>query len=299
MNFKKSELNFIKGTVKFEEPMSRHTSFKIGGPADVFIVPRDEEDLLNVLRYARNNTTDVFILGGGSNILVGDKGIRGFVVSLNAPAFKRLDFDGRYAHIGAGALTSRFIAATAAHGLGGCEFLAGIPGTIGGAIMMNAGRTSCAIGDLLEEVTVLDGLKEVKLKREDLNPSYRDSGLEGLVLISACLKLKGKSKAEAEAGIKENLKKKRRTQDLEFPSAGCVFKNPSEDISAGRLIDLSGFKGYSAGRAMVSEKHANFIINRRDATASQVRRLIDEIQKKVFKDYRIMLKLEVKFIGEF
>ncbi len=310
MRIKRDELNFIRGIVKFDEPMSRHTSFRIGGPVDVWIAPHDVEDLLNILRYAQENGIEVFVLGGGSKILVGDKGIRGFVIILSNPNFRYIKFNGQFIDVGCGAKISEFLSQSAERNLGGCEFLAGLPGTIGGALMMNAGSPSNGIGDFVEEVIAIKDLKKVSLKKEQINFSYRSSGLSeftpnqdfsgsGFILITAKVKLADKEEGVIRNEIKDNLDRKRKVQDLGRPSVGCIFMNPSKDVSSGKLIEDTGFKNRSVGGAYVSEKHANFILNRKDAKASDVLRLIEEIQKKVFKDSGIMLKLEVKLVGEF
>ncbi|MDD4879211.1 MAG: UDP-N-acetylmuramate dehydrogenase [Candidatus Omnitrophica bacterium] len=279
--------------------MGRHTTFKIGGPADIFVCPEDVDDLLNILRYAELHKMDHFIIGGGSKLLVGDKGIRGFVISLVAPAFSGIEFEGDTAAAGCGIKVHELIKKAAEKDLGGLEFLAGIPGTLGGALTMNAGWPSRAIGDLVEEITALKGLEKVKIGKDGLKFSYRSSSLGGLVLVSARLKLEKKAKDKIEAEMKKNLEKKRKTQELGYPSVGSIFLNPSGSSPAWELIDKCGLRGKSAGGAAVSEKHANFIINRGNASASDVRKLIDEIQKIVFKEHQIMLKLETKLIGEF
>lgn len=292
-------MNFIKGAVNFDELMSRHTTFKIGGPADVFVCPEDVDDLRDILRYAGSHKTDHFIIGGGSKLLVGDKGIRGFVISLAAPAFNGIEFDGETAVAGCGIKIYELIKKMAEKDMGGLEFLAGIPGTLGGALTMNAGWPSRAIGDLVEEITALKDLEKVKLGKGELKFSYRSSNLDGLVLISAKLKLEKKTKDDIETETKKNLEKKRKTQELGYPSAGSIFLNPSGSSPVWEIIDKCGLRGKSVGGAAISQKHANFIINRGNATASDVRKLIDEIQKIVFKEHQIMLKLETKLIGEF
>lgn len=302
MPVKKEDLSFIKGTVKFDEPMSRHTTFKIGGPADIFVCPADEGDLLNILNYAAAHKMETLLIGGGSKLLVGDKGIRGFVISLDSPSFGKLDFEGEFVEAGCGLKVHELIKKAARRDLGGLEFLAGIPGTLGGALMMNAGWPTKAIGDFVEELTAVEtapGLKKVRLGKADLKFSYRSSNLEGLILICAKLKLEKKAGEIIEAETKKNLEKKRQTQDLAYPSAGSIFLNPSGTMPAWQVIDKCGLRGEAVGGAAVSAKHANFIINRGKATAADVRFLIEDIQKKVFKDHQIMLKLEAKLIGEF
>ncbi|KPK41868.1 MAG: hypothetical protein AMJ78_04275 [Omnitrophica WOR_2 bacterium SM23_29] len=299
MKMDPTKLEFIKGEVRYDEPMSRHTWFKIGGPADVWVAPNGVEDLLNILRYARDNGVDTFILGDGSKLLVGDKGVRGFVIVLRNPSFRCMKFEGEVIDLGCGTKISEFLSGAMQHGLGGCEFLAGLPGTIGGALIMNAGSPSNGIGDFAEEVIAIKDVTVTSLKKGQIEFSYRNAGLNEFILLGARLRLVSKDVDEIQAQIDKNLSRKRQTQDLSYPSVGCIFKNPSESILSGRLIERSGFKGYSIGDACVSIKHANFILNRGSAKASDVLRLIDEIQKKVFNDHGIMLELEVKLIGEF
>jgi UDP-N-acetylmuramate dehydrogenase len=299
MPVKKEDLKFIKGTVKFEEPMARHTTFKIGGPAEIFVYPSDQDDLLNILRYAAEHKMGAFTVGGGSKLLVGDKGIRGFVISLNAPSFNKLDLDSELVSAGCGIRINELLKRAAEKGLGGLEFLAGIPGTLGGALVMNAGWPVKAIGDRVEEVTLIKDLGKTTLGKSDLKFSYRSSNIGDTILISAGLKLDKKTKENIEAEINRNFEKKRQAQDLSRPSVGSVFMNPSGTMPAWQVIEKCGFRGVSIGGAAVSEKHANFIINKGKATAADVRALIGEIQNKVFKEHQIMLKLEVKLIGDF
>lgn len=299
MPVREEDLKFIKGTIKFEEPISGHATFKIGGPAEIFVYPSDEEDLLRVLEYAYGHKMGVFVIGGGSKLLVGDKGIRGFVISFSAPSFGKLNIEGDTVVAGCGLKVNELLKKTSSEGLGGLEFLSGIPGTLGGALVMNAGWPNRAIGDCVEEVTLIRGLEKMVLGRSELTFSYRSSNLEGSVLLSAKLKLEKKPVDRVEAEIKSNLEKKRKTQDLGHPGIGSIFLNPSGKVPAWRVIESCGFRGKSVGGAAVSEKHANFIINRGGATAVDVRALIDEIQKKVFKEHQIVLKLEAKLTGDF
>ncbi|MFH0771889.1 MAG: UDP-N-acetylmuramate dehydrogenase [Candidatus Omnitrophota bacterium] len=299
MQINKKNLKFIRGEVRFDEPMSRHTTFKIGGPADVWIAPRDKEDLLSVLRFAKENLVNVFVFGGGSNVLVADKGIRGFTISLSGPAFRYAEFNDCKVRVGCGMRLAEFILEAADRDLGGCEFLAGVPGTIGGALVMNAGGALTSVGDFVCEATVIKDLTAINLTKERLNFSYRDSALKEFILIEAVLNMARRNKDDIIRQLRENLLRKNESQDLAYPSAGCIFTNHSPQLSSGKLIELSGFKGASAGSAVVSERHANFIVNRGGAKACDVLTLINEIQKKVFKEHGIMLKLEVKLAGEF
>ncbi len=293
------DLKFVKGKVKFEEPMSGHTTFRIGGPAEIFVYPSDEEDLVRVLDYADSHKMGVFVIGGGSKLLVGDKGIRGFVVSLNAPPFGGIDIKDDAVSAGCGLKVGELLKRTASEGLGGLEFLSGIPGTLGGALVMNAGWPTRAIGDYVEEVTLIRGREKMAVGRSGLKFSYRGSNLGDAVLLSVKLRLEKKRADNIEAELKANLEKKRKTQDLGYPSVGSIFLNPSGKVPAWRVIESCGFRGKAVGGAAVSEKHANFIVNRGGASASDVMELIDKIQKKVFKEHQIVLKLEAKLTGDF
>jgi len=230
----------LKGKVRLGEPLSRHTTFKIGGKARFFLEPRDIADLKLSLALLKKYKIPYFVMGAGSNILVSDKGLKAAVVSLRAPSFSKIEFGKGYMKVGCGVLLSRALAHAVKKGFSGPEFLAGIPGTVGGALLMNAGVThpGCSIADLIEAVTVLAPSGRIKtLRSKDLKFSYRHSNLSRYIILSARLRMHKARPQAIRNKIKEYLEYRRRTQEVSWPSAGCVFKNPRGD-SAGRLIDL-------------------------------------------------------------
>lgn len=263
--------------------------------------PWELRDIIRLARAARINTR---VIGAGSNILAQDKGVKGLIVKLDSPLFKRISLESSSrVKAGAGASLSRFIAFCRSRSLAGSEFLTGIPGTIGGGLAMNAGISvksankkikDQAIGDLVEIVRVMDyngGIKELKAK--DIKFVYRDSGLSGYIILEAVFKLRKGDKNRVTRNIRECAFRRRQSQDYSFPSAGCVFKNPPAD-SAGRLIDQSGLKGKKAGGAAVSRKHANFIVNLGNARAKDVLSLIALIKKEVKRNFKVNLEPEIK-----
>jgi UDP-N-acetylmuramate dehydrogenase len=284
----------LKGRVKTEVLLSRYTTFKIGGKADFLIEPFDLEDLKKILKKSKENKLKVFIMGQGSNLLVRDEGINGVVVRLNSDYFKKIKILDDCIWASSGLNLSKILQFCIKNGLSGLEFLAGIPGTLGGALAMNAGTKEASIGERVKEVKVMDYNGNVKrLNCDDIKFGYRDSSLKRFIILEALLKLERKSKKDILNKIKHFQKYRRLTQELLYPSAGCIFKNPS-GFSAGELIDACGLKGKSIGGAEVSLKHANFIINRNHASAKDVLELIDYIQDKVKKKFNIDLELEIE-----
>ncbi len=284
----------LKGKVRFLEPLAKHTTFKIGGPAEFFIEPEDIADLKLLLNLVKRYKIPVFLIGGGSNILINDKGIRGAVLHLNSPYFKRFIFKNNRLEAGSGVMLSRMVLKTYKRGLSGVEFLSGIPGTLGGALVMNAGAWGRNIGDLVEEVNVMDYNGNIKsLGKKKIKFGYRQSSLEKFVILSACLKLTKKSKEKIKQNLKQYLKARHNSQDTTFSNAGCIFKNPFGE-SAGRLIDICGLKGRRIGDACISGKHANFIVNMGHGKAEDVLRLMNLIKKKVKNKFHINLEPEIK-----
>ena len=290
-------MNWHKGLrvkVNQDEPLKNKTSFKIGGEARFFSSVHNEKELKELIVASRRHKIPVFILGAGSNLLVSDRGVRGLVIKLNSRVFKKITFNKNLVEAGSGATLAELIRKASALGLSGLEFLAGIPGTIGGAIIMNAGAWGKNIGNIVEKVKVMDYRGEVKfLDRKRIKFGYRDSGLGSYVILGAALRLCRDEKAGILRRIKENLALRRNTQDNTKPNAGCVFKNPA-GMSAGKLIDLCGLKGKSAGGAAVSLRHANFILNKRNARSKDVLKLMDLIRAKVKRNFDIELKPEIK-----
>ncbi|MBU3874324.1 UDP-N-acetylmuramate dehydrogenase [Faecalicatena sp. AGMB00832] len=286
--------------VLLDEPMSRHTTFRIGGPADYFVVPRSTDEIKDTIEICKNAQVPYYILGNGSNLLVGDKGYRGVVIQI----YKNLNeihTEGNLIHAQAGALLSKIAAEALGRGLEGFEFASGIPGTLGGAVMMNAGAYGGEMKQVLLEATVLTQGGEVKtLGVEELELGYRTSIIakEGYVVLEAAIGLK-EGDAAAIRAYMEELKSKRVTkQPLEYPSAGSTFKRP-EGYFAGKLIEDAGLRGFRVGNAQVSEKHCGFVINRGGATAAEVVSLMEQVADKVEALAGVRLEPEVKRIGEF
>ena len=289
----------IKGEVRVSEPMSGHTSFHIGGPADIFVIPHDQEDLKNILIFTSKKGIPLFILGEGTNLLVRDRGIRGVVIKLSEN-FARIRFEGEKGLIGAGAKLVEVIEASIENGLSGLEFFSGIPGSIGGAVVMNAGTNSQAIGEVIKKVKVCSLKGETfSLSKEELGFGYRKSIFqeETLLILEVEFFLRKGEKKKICQTQEEILEKRKKNQPLFSSNAGCIFKNPKSD-SAGRLIELAGLKGREIGGAQVSFEHANFILNLGQAKAGEVIELIREIEKVVKKKTGIELEREIRIVGE-
>lgn len=282
-------------SLKTNEPLSRHTTFKIGGPAEYFAQPKTESSLKNLVVLAKKEKMRVLIIGNGSNLLVSDKGMRAIVVKLSAAYFRKLVFRRNNAVVGAGCLISQVIQGLTSHSLSGMEFMAGIPGTIGGALMMNAGVRGKNIADLVEEITVMDynGNKK-KIKREEIRFGYRGSDLAKYILLRVCLKLNREKKEKIKDEINSYLLHRQSSQETALASVGCIFKNPDRNVGAGRLIDLCGLKGRVIGGAMVSTKHANFIVNTGRAKARDVLDLMELVRKEVWRRFNVDLEPEIK-----
>lgn len=283
-----------------EELMSQHTTFKIGGPADYFLVPEKSEDVGAIVRLCKKEGIPYFILGNGSNLLVGDGGYRGVVIQIykNMSAVKT---EGTTITAQAGALLSAVAAAAKNASLTGFEFAGGIPGTIGGAAVMNAGAYGGEMKDVLCEVTVMDKEGEIfSLLAEKLELGYRTSVIKkaGYIVLEAKIQLKEGDQEAIRETMKDLTIRRTTKQPLEYPSAGSTFKRP-EGYFAGKLIMDSGLAGYQVGGAQVSEKHCGFVINAGGATAKDVRTLMDNVRDIVYKKYGVTLEPEVKFLGDF
>lgn len=285
--------------IKKDELMSKHTTFRIGGPADLFVSPYTEE-IPGLLRLAKEDQIPVTIIGNGSNLLVADKGIRGLVIEIGK-GLESISFEGNRVTVGAGTLLSRLANAAAENSLAGLEFAAGIPGSVGGAVVMNAGAYGGEMKDVLVEVKVLDEHGEEKvLSLEELDLSYRHSCIleNNYIVVEATMDLQ----MGMEDLIREEMAKLRdqrvEKQPLEFPSAGSTFKRP-EGYFAGKLIMDAGLRGYTVGGAQVSEKHCGFVINIGGATAADVCKLMKDVNDKVVAQFGVALEPEVKMVGEF
>lgn len=287
------------GKILFDEPMKNHTTFKIGGPADVMIIPSTEEELVKAVRFCRNNNIDFFVMGNGSNLLVRDGGIRGVVIKVYE-GVNDIRVNGNVIYCEAGALLTAVSKVALKHSLKNLEFASGIPGTIGGAITMNAGAYGGEMKDVVKKVRVLDRYNEIKeLSNEEMNFRYRNSrvGDEGLIVLSVELELEHGEYSEIEAIIKDLTFKRTSKQPLELPSAGSTFKRP-EGFFAGKLIEDAGLRGLRHGGAAVSEKHCGFVVNIDNATCEDVTHLISVIQKVVNDKFGVKLETEIKIIGE-
>ncbi|WP_330542127.1 UDP-N-acetylmuramate dehydrogenase [Butyrivibrio sp. X503] len=282
------------------EDMSRHTTFKTGGPASLFISPEDTEQLTEVIAVLKRISEDFFILGNGSNILVSDKGFDGAVISLRKFSEVTLK-DDTTIEAGAGALNSAIASFARDNSLAGFEFAAGIPGTIGGAMIMNAGAYDGEMKLVTKEVTVLSPSGEIMvLDNSTMEFGYRTTAIKGrgYVVLSAALQLEKGDQEAITAKMAELASRRRDKQPLEYPSAGSTFKRP-EGYFAGKLIEDAGLRGYSVGGAAVSEKHCGFVINKGGATSSDIYKLIIEVKEKVMQASGVELEPEVIMLGEF
>lgn len=282
-----------------DEPMKKHTTFRVGGPAEMYVSPSLDE-ISEIMAAAGEFGIPVTIIGNGSNLLVGDKGISGLVLEIGKEA-EEITVEGNRLRVSAGAMLSKAANVAASNKLGGMEFAAGIPGSLGGAVVMNAGAYGGEMKDIIESVEVLtaEGQKKT-LSLKELDLSYRHSCIQekGYIVLSAVLRLESRPEDEIRAVMAELRDKRVDKQPLEFASAGSTFKRP-EGYFAGKLIQDAGLRGYSVGDAQVSEKHCGFVINRGNATAAQILQLISDVQKKVLEEFGVELETEVKMIGEF
>ena len=284
--------------VRFNEPLSNHTTLRIGGPAQVWVEPKDIEQLRQILCCCVKEQIPYLVVGRGSNILFSERGFRGVVICLNSRAFTKMEIKTQaQISCGAGLDLSKLINQAQKRGLGGLEFLAGIPATAGGALIMNAGNTKDNIASLIESVTVMDrrGVTRV-LKKKQLIFGYRRSNLDRYIVLEAQLRLTRSSPKKVKKQILENLSKKRETQDLSARSAGCIFKNPRYGLAAGQMLEACGLKRRRRRGAEISAKHANYIINRNSAQACDILYLINLAQGEVRKKFGVLLEPEIKII---
>lgn len=300
----------FKDTVKFDEPMARHTYFKVGGPADAFIAPECIEDLTQIVIWTQQTGIALLIIGDGTNLLVRDDGIRGIVLVLakcSKKISKKADQNQEVIIAApAGKKLHDLCSFAIKNGLGGMNFAVGIPGTVGGAITMNAGTSLGSTGDVLEDVLIMhpDG-KTKRINRREIDFSYRNISFgkeiktdqDRPIILEGSFRLYPIDAAILKEEAEEILKVRRKKQPVNFPSAGSFFKNPGQGKAAGRLIEQAGLKGKKIGGAQVSEKHANFIVNTGGASASDILELMAFIQKTVFNTFNIELEPEVKIVG--
>lgn len=296
-----TELQNVMGGsgIFMEEPMKKHTTFRVGGPADVLVQP-DETALAAILALCRQYYVPYSFIGNGSNLLVGDKGIRGVVIEMTDP-MGNIEVHGTKITAQAGAMLSKIANTAASNGLGGMEFAAGIPGSVGGAVVMNAGAYGGEMKDIIEKVYVLDeNGAQLELDRDALDFGYRHSCIpkKKYIVTKVVLELVPRDEAEIRSEMKELNEKRAEKQPLQYPSAGSTFKRP-EGYFAGKLIMDAGLRGYQVGGAQVSEKHCGFVINKGDATAADICQLMQDVSDKVQAQFGVVLEPEVKMIGEF
>ena len=289
-----------KDRVLVDEPMKRHTTFRIGGPADFFLLPSTVDEVRGILEICREEELPYFILGNGSNLLVSDKGYRGVIIQLYRN-FSNISVEGNEICASSGALLSQIAAAARNASLTGFEFAGGIPGTLGGAVFMNAGAYGGELKDVLKEAVVMTEQGEIlTLPVEKLDMGYRTSRIKkaGYLVLEARLVLEQGDMDKIRDITKDLTEKRVSKQPLEYPSAGSTFKRP-EGYFAGKLIMDAGLRGYQVGDAQVSEKHCGFVINKGNATAADVLTLIENVSEKVQEQFGVTLEPEVKFLGEF
>ena len=286
----------IRGMVRFNAPLSEYTSFRIGGPADVLVEPADVEDVIRLVKQTHEQKLPIFVLGG-TNLLVRDQGIRGVVVSLaKLRAIKEESGAVLYAEGGVGMPT--LIGHAIRRSLAGLEWAAGIPGTVAGCVVMNAGTKLGEMKDSVKAVRVVLANGEVlDCPSESISFGYRQAALPVGIVVGVWLQLRQGVRADIEKVVKDYLRYRRETQPLTLPSAGCVFKNPAND-SAGRVVEEAGLKGVSVGDACVSTKHANFIVNQGRASATDVLALIKKVRAQVARKTGVKLELELKLVGQ-
>ena len=289
------------GRVRFHEPMRLHTTFHIGGPAEIWAEPQQEEELQRLLKAARDADLPIAVIGGGANLLVRDEGIPGLVLRPAGQSFQEFRRANIEIHAGAALPLEWLVRRAQEAGLSGVEFLAGVPGRVGGAIRMNAGTHDDkgkmhSMGDVVQSVRVMDRSGRIRfVQAKDLNFGYRACDLGEEVVLSAVLKLTPDECGAIGERVKRLWVYKKKTQDWSAPSVGCIFKNPPQ-ASAGWMIDQVGLKGHRIGGAAFSAKHANFIMNRQNAAASDVTSLIEEARTRVLRKFGVELELEAKIL---
>lgn len=297
---KKMFLGIAGQRVRFDLPMSEYTTFRVGGRADAIFFAEDGEELRRVVSCATAEEIPCLVVGKGSNLLVKDGGIRGLVIMLRGSlaTVRRDGEDEQVLVAGGGAAFPDLLRSCVSEGLTGLEFLAGIPGTAGGAVLMNAGARGKETGSLVEGIQIVNPLGEtVTLGRSELEFSYRRSSVPaGHVIASVRFRLQREEGPAISRLIEENLKRRKASQPLDYPSAGSVFKNPPHDF-AGRLMERSGLKGKRAGGAMISTRHANFIVNTGEATAADVLALMELARERVREETGIDLEPEIRVVG--
>lgn len=284
----------------FHESMSKYTTFRVGGEAECIIMIYAEEELAKLIPYLNQIEQEFFILGNGSNLLVGDKGYKGIIVKLGGP-MEEIDVEGAHIVARAGALLSKVAATARANSLTGMEFAAGIPGSIGGAIVMNAGAYDSEMKQIVESVRVMDRNGQIMtLDNDTMEFGYRTSIIKNrpFIVLEAALRLTKGDEEQIGARMQELAGLRQSKQPLEYPSAGSTFKRP-DGYYAGKLIMDAGLRGYRIGGAQVSEKHCGFVVNRGNAAAADIREVMEEVQERVKEKFHVTLEPEIIFLGDF
>jgi len=291
----------IEGAVRYNEKLSTHTTFRIGGVVSEWVEPKDRNDLNRVIKIAKASKRPVYVIGGGSNLLINDRKIKGMVIRLANPSFRYIKLKKNASLIvGAGTSLNALVRFSIQNNLSGLEFCSKVPGTVGGAVVMNAGlgpqKPTSSVGNFIKRVTVIDKQGQVKkLNKKRLNFGYRSSSIGKDIVLEVEFLLKKAKKSYIRKLCREAVERKTRTQHLTKPSAGCIFKNPYKGlISAGKLLELAGLKEKRVGGAQVSKKHANYIINTGKAKFKDVTTLIDIMRRRISQKFNIKLELEVK-----
>ena len=286
--------------ILFHQPMKEYTTFRVGGEAECLLMIRQEEELAKLIPYLNRIEQEYFILGNGSNLLVGDKGYRGIVLKFDGE-MEQVSVDGTHITAKAGALLSKVAATAKDNGLTGLEFAAGIPGSIGGGIVMNAGAYDGEMKQVVESVRVMDSDGQISvLDNDTMEFGYRTSIIKNrpFIVLEVVLQLAEGDREQIGARMEELMQLRRSKQPLEYPSAGSTFKRP-EGYYAGKLIMDAGLRGYRIGGAQVADKHCGFIINTGKATAADIREVIEEVQQRVKERFHVALEPEVVFLGDF
>ncbi|MFO0891245.1 MAG: UDP-N-acetylmuramate dehydrogenase [Isosphaeraceae bacterium] len=285
----------LEDFVRPDVPLAPLVWFRLGGRASYFAKPRSLDELLGVLTRAREASIPIRLLGGGSNVLVRDEGVEALVIHLESPFFSDVTVEGSLIRAGAAVPLTALISQTARAGLAGLEVLTGIPGTVGGALRGNAGSRQGSIGQFVHRATVLDLANEVQVReRDDLSFADRDSNLDEPVILSAEFELHREDPESVVRRMRRIWIIKKENQPYGHQSSGCIFRNPSPEVSAGALIDQAGLKGQRFGGAEVSDRHANFIVAHPEAKASDVLHLIDQIRQRVWQQFGYELELQLQ-----
>ena len=293
------KLKLSKDTIVLKnELLKNHTTFGVGGPAKIMVYPKSIQDLIKIIEYSNKSNLKIYFIGSGSNILASDKGFKGIIITLKK-ALNKIDFFDNEIYVQAGAMLGTMVKKSISKGYSGLESLIGVPGTVGGALIMNAGAHGSEISELLITARTINDFGKIKTyKKDDLIFSYRNSSIPiDEILIDAKFKIIKGHKKNILIKKEEVSMLRKNTQPLRFRSAGSIFKNPSTKIAAGYLIDKVGLKGLRIGDAEISKKHANFIINHGNAKSKDILSLIEIMKNKVKEKYKINLELEIKILG--